>query len=146
SSAIGDFDNDGFMDILIGASSFANGGHLLKRNNGNGTFTDVTAGSGFDTFSGASYEYTAHDFDNDGFIDVAGPGGAIFINNGDMTFTLYASPCGEGAKGDLNNDGFIDVYNGGTNMVHYNQPNGNNWLKVTLEGIESNRNGIGARV
>src|SRR5690606_3291366 len=71
SSAIGDFDNDGFMDILIGASSFANGGHLLKRNNGNGTFTDVTAGSGFDTFSGASYEYTAHDFDNDGFIDVA---------------------------------------------------------------------------
>ena len=38
----------------------------------------------------------------------------------------------------------MDVHN--DNTIYYNQPNGNNWLKVTLQGVESNRNGIGARI
>lgn len=43
SSAWADFDNDGDMDAYIGASSTADGGHKFMRNNGDGTFTDVTA-------------------------------------------------------------------------------------------------------
>ena len=46
--------------------------------------------------------------------------------------------------GDLNNDGFLDFQNGTT--IRYAVPNGNNWIKVNLQGIQSNRNGIGARV
>ena len=42
SSAWGDFDNDGDMDVAVGMSSDANGGHKLMVNNGDGTFTDVT--------------------------------------------------------------------------------------------------------
>ena len=49
-----------------------------------------------------------------------------------------------GAIGDLNNDGFLDVQSGST--IRYAIPNGNNWLKVALQGIQSNQNGIGARV
>ncbi len=49
-----------------------------------------------------------------------------------------------GAVGDLNNDGFLDVQNGTT--VFYNVPNDNNWIKMNLKGIESNSNGIAARV
>jgi hypothetical protein len=49
-----------------------------------------------------------------------------------------------GAVGDLNNDGFLDIQNGST--IRYAIPNGNNWLKVSLNGIQSNSNGIGARI
>jgi PKD repeat protein len=44
----------------------------------------------------------------------------------------------------LNDDGFLDIQNATT--VFFNQPNGNNWFKMNLKGIESNSNGIGARV
>lgn len=142
SSAWGDFDNDGDLDVLIGASSFTGGGHKLMRNDGN-TFTNISAGSGFDLFGGTSIEFTTHDFDNDGYLDVLG-GGALMHNNGDMTFTLTTIPAGNGPIGDLNNDGFLDIRNGGT--VWMNDGNTNNWLKVHTIGTASNSNGIGARV
>ena len=34
----------------------------------------------------------------------------------------------------------------GDATVHFGTDNGNNWIKINLEGVESNRNGIGARV
>jgi PKD repeat protein len=46
--------------------------------------------------------------------------------------------------GDINNDGFIDIIYGYT--IYKNNGNSNNWLTVTVEGTNSNRNGIGARV
>jgi hypothetical protein len=144
SSAVGDFDNDGDMDIMIGASSFANGGHILKRNNGDGTFTDVTAGSGFETFNGQGYEYVTHDFNNDGYLDILTSSQVIFLGNGDLTFSPINAGVPDGAVGDLNNDGFLDVQSGGT--VYFNNGNNNNWIKFSFEGIQSNRNGIGARV
>jgi len=68
----------------------------------------------------------------------------LYLNNGDLTFTGYDLSFSKGAIGDLNNDGFLDVqYN---NQVYFNVPNGNNWIKINLQGIQSNRNGIGARV
>lgn len=143
SSAWADFDMDGDMDVLIGASSFAQGGHMLMRNDGD-VFTDVTAGSGFDVFSGTSIEWVAHDFNNDGWVDILGAASTIHFNNGDWTFTPIAVPASSGPIADLNNDGFLDVLNGGT--IRLNTGNGNNWLRVNLHGTISNTNGIGARV
>ncbi|HMN04949.1 MAG TPA: FG-GAP-like repeat-containing protein [Flavobacteriales bacterium] len=143
SAAWADFDNDGDLDVMIGTSSFAGGGHKLLRNDGNDVFTNVTAGSGFDLFGGSSIEFIARDFDNDGYVDVLG-GGALMRNNGDMTFTMMLVPCDNGPTGDLNNDGFVDVQNG--NTIYMNGGNDNNWVKVITKGTISNANGIGARV
>ena len=142
SSAWADFDNDGDMDVLVGASSFSGGGHKLMRNDGT-TFTDVTAGSGYDLFTGTSIEFVARDFDNDGYEDVLG-GGALMHNNGDMTFTQTLIPASNGPIGDLNNDGFLDIQNG--NTIWMNQGNDNNWINVLPTGTTSNTSGIGARV
>ncbi|WKZ65560.1 MAG: FG-GAP-like repeat-containing protein [Flavobacteriales bacterium] len=143
SSAWADFDMDGDMDVLIGASSFAQGGHMLMRNDGD-VFTDVTEGSGFDVFAGTSVEWVAHDFNNDGWVDVLGASSTIHFNNGDMTFTPIAVPASSGSVADLNSDGFLDVLNGGT--IRLNTGNDNNWVRINLQGTLSNINGIGARV
>lgn len=144
SAAWGDFNNDGWMDALVGAFNFTAGGHRLMLNNGDGTFTDATVGSGFDLFTGTGIEYIAHDFNNDGFVDVHCAGSnVIMYNNGNMTFSPVPAPSA-GAIGDLNNDGFLDVMNG--NNIRYNSGNNNNWVKFNLQGVNSNRQGIGARV
>ena len=139
SSAWADFDFDGDMDVLVGAST---GSNKLMQNNGDGTFTDITAGSGWDTFSHTSYEYLAHDFNNDGYIDVFASGYMV-LNNGDGTFTNTNVQLGQGAVGDVNNDGFLDVFNGD---LEINDGNGNNWVKINTVGTDSNLQGIGARV
>jgi enediyne biosynthesis protein E4 len=91
-----DYNNDGWMDIYIvnsGPADFFTPKKLLRnalyRNNGNGTFTDVTlkarvAGRGF------GMGVAAADFDNDGYTDllVTAYGSPIlYHNNGDGTFT-----------------------------------------------------------
>ena len=144
SAAWADYDNDGHMDVMIGASSFSTGGHILMKNNGNGTFTNVTAGSGLDTFNGTSLEHVPVDFNNDGYVDISGNSNRILLNNGDMTFTPVSVPFSAAAIGDLNNDGFMDAFVSGT--VYYNDVNDNNWLTINTIGTVSNTNGIGARV
>ena len=148
SSAIGDFDNDGDMDIIITASS---GSHKYFRNNldtSNSTeeaYTNITAGSGWDTNTSTNIDNVTYDFDNDGFLDVLGATGKIMFNQHNSTFAPVAySGIAVGAIGDLNNDGFLDILNGST--VRYAVPNTNKWLEIALQGIQSNRNGIGARV
>ncbi len=143
SSAWNDFDNDGWMDVVVGASSSADGMHKFMHNNGDGTFSNITAGSGLETYLGMSTEYASYDFNNDGFTDVFTPN-TILYNNGNNTFTAHPIQMSAGAVGDLNNDGFLDVQNGTT--TYFNSGNAYNWITVTLKGTTSNINGIGARV
>ncbi len=149
SSAVADFDNDGDMDILVGANGGS--GHKFFRNNLDTTnsveepFSNITVASGFGADTSISRDYLAYDFDNDGKVDIMGGGNKIFFNQGNNVFATSSYPAiAVGSVGDLNNDGFLDIAN--NNIIHYAVPNGNNWIKVSLQGIQSNRNGIGARV
>ncbi len=148
SSAWGDFDNDGDMDVFVGASS---GTHKLMRNdfNTSGTFTDVTATSGVAVLTATGIENVTYDFDNDGNLDIFSNGNILF-GHGDLTFDVYTmmNVPNSGAFGDVNNDGFIDAFNNGS--VYRNNTNNNNWITINTIGGAipgySNRNGIGARV
>ncbi|WP_333601505.1 FG-GAP repeat domain-containing protein, partial [Flavobacterium sp.] len=148
SSGIADYDNDGDMDIIITASTglhkyFRN--NLDTSNNVEEAFTNITAGSGWDTNTATNIDNVAYDFDNDGFVDVMGGGSKIMFNQGNSTFSGVAyGGISVGAIGDLNNDGFLDIQSGST--IRYAVPNGNNWLTVALNGIQSNSNGIGTRI
>ncbi|WP_374548862.1 FG-GAP-like repeat-containing protein [Flavobacterium sp.] len=140
-SAIEDYDNDGDMDILLSNISDTN---KFYRNNGDGTFTDVYSTTGIDSQVG-SWEIQAADFNNDGWIDFLWQNSKeLWINDGDGTFSGYDVPFNEGGIGDLNNDGFLDVQTGGN--VYYSVPNDNHWITINLHGIQSNYNGIGARI
>ena len=148
SGAVGDFNNDGWMDVVVGVNSASNGYTNVKRNNGDNTFTSVTSGSGYDTNTGLGREYITQDFDNDGFLDVLGSGSNIMFGDGNFHFiantnTYPLSPVDK-PVGDLNNDGFLDIQNG--NNILFNNGNTNHWVNVNLQGIQSNRNGIGARI
>jgi hypothetical protein len=95
--AVFDYNNDGLLDIF-----FTNGANVpslektspdfynrLYRNNGDGTFTDVTQQAGLQGI-GYSMGVAAGDYDNDGFVDlyVAGVNrNQLLHNNGDGTFT-----------------------------------------------------------
>ena len=143
SSAWADYDNDGDMDAWIGASTFNDGFHRLMENNGDGTFTNVITDSGLTGFNNTDIENQTYDFDNDGNADIVS-GGYILYGNGDLTFTVGTENIGNGGFGDLNNDGFIDSM--GNNFYRINNANSNNWLKINTKGVQSNLDGIGARV
>ena len=63
--AIGDYDNDGYPDIYV--TNY--GKNILYHNNGNGTFTDVTAQAGVEG-GGWSASAGFFDYDNDGYLDL----------------------------------------------------------------------------
>jgi PKD repeat protein len=166
-SDFGDIDNDGDLDCFIINHDIANS---LYRNNGDGSFTDITAVNGIFSelsSSGLGMQAKFADFDNDGYLDLLytslGFMHALLHNNGDGTFTRLddAFPYPDerihsATVGDLNNDGFLDVYAGygfGYNQVSsqhdrlfLNSPNDNHYFRVLLEGTSSNRNAIGARL
>jgi enediyne biosynthesis protein E4 len=63
---VGDFDNDGFPDLYVTGYGHA----ILYRNNGNGTFTDVTAKAGVADEAGWSTSAGWFDYDKDGWLDL----------------------------------------------------------------------------
>lgn len=136
-----DLDNDGDFDAFI--QNLADTCRVLL-NNGNGSFSDITSAAGLYGLELFSHGATAGDFDNDGWIDLRTEYfGILFRNNGDLTFDS-AGIGPRGAFGDLNNDGWLDLAS--TSQIRLNNGGTNHWVKVELEGIQSNRNGIGSRV
>ncbi len=144
SGAWGDYDNDGDMDVFIGG--YNGTAHKMMRNNGNGTFTDITATTGLNSFTDTGIDNVPADFNNDGFVDILSNGN-ILLNDGDtnnMSFTAYTDGMpNHGGVGDLNNDGFLDVC---SSKIYFNDGNTNNYFKINLNGNQSNGTGIGARV
>ncbi|MCC6938544.1 MAG: VCBS repeat-containing protein [Flavobacteriales bacterium] len=141
-SVFEDFDNDGDFDIFVGNHSDAN---RFYRNNGNGTFTDIIATTGINPGALGAWEANGGDFDNDGWVDIfTEAGGGIWRNNGNGTFSLVSSPVTEAGIGDLNNDGWLDLHLG--QNIYYNNGGTNHYVKFELQGIFSNKNGIGARL
>lgn len=125
--ALGDFDNDGDLDLAVSGLDAAGARQFrVYRNNGDATFdpnqieVPGAAGNGYATRSGVAWG----DYNNDGFLDllVAGlsAGGRrlhIFTNNGnggftgplDVTAGVGGMSDADVAFGDLNNDGLLDV-------------------------------------
>ncbi|MBO0857807.1 MAG: CRTAC1 family protein [Chloracidobacterium sp.] len=134
--AIFDYDNDGWMDIY-----FTNSGkcdffqpkqplrNALYRNNGDGTFTDVTEKAGV-AGHGFGIGVAAADYNCDGWTDlfVTNYGSNIlYRNNGNGSFTDVTKEAGLGAPGlytssvwfDYDRDGALDLFVG--HFVKYNQ-------------------------
>ncbi len=157
----GDIDNDGDFDMVVTNHDAT---IQLFENNGSGSFTEITAGSGLE-YGGFMLQSKFADFDNDGFVDILIAGGVeyYFKNNGNKTFSRILSlfPSGKAmhsfATGDLNNDGFVDVFaNYGSSYITpdpanpdrlwMNNGNANHWFGVRLQGTVSNRDAVGARI
>ncbi len=68
SCAAGDYDNDGFTDLAIGADAHV----LLLHNEKNGTFKDQSGPAGFKESAGATEGLTFIDYDHDGDLDLYG--------------------------------------------------------------------------
>jgi hypothetical protein len=170
SPAWADYDNDGDLDLYVTSgvldpldTQLTAG--FLYQNNGDGTFTDVTAQSG------TQNPYNARgavwgDYDNDGYQDLyvvnafnETTANRLFRNLGDGSFSDLAASArveaqveGGGTDGsfaDYNNDGFLDLFiaNGFANrlgpyVLLENNGNNNHWLKVRLDGYNSNPDGI----
>lgn len=106
--ALFDYDNDGFLDILlIQAGPFprksgddpAQTHPALYHNNGDGTFTDVTPGSGLDHDFGYGQGVAVGDYDNDGYDDLylTGYGGNHLLHNLLGTNAQIAPAAGTGS-------------------------------------------------
>ena len=125
--ALGDFDNDGLMDIFVANDSVR---QSLYHNKGDGTFEDIAiaSGAGYDengkTYAGMGVD--AADYDNDGYLDLfittlSNETYPLYHNDHDLTFTYATNATGVGRitllySGwgtrfiDADNDGLRDLF------------------------------------
>jgi len=143
-----DYDGDGDLDVYVanyleydsgkfrsfyaasgypGPLSYSGQPDALYRNNGNGTFTDVTREAGLFQSNGRAMSATVTDLNNDGLLDLYIPndgmenyffrnlGNGRFVNEG-LEMGLAFGEGGQGvssmgpAVGDVDRDGWIDIY------------------------------------
>jgi hypothetical protein len=135
-----DYNNDGWLDIFVmrGGWEYPMRNSLL-RNNGDGTFSDVTTESGLLSSEHRTHSAAWADYDNDGWLDIfighEQTPSRLFRNNGNGTFTDATEKAGVGRTaftkgttwGDYDNDGFADLYvsnYGEPNFLYHNNRNG----------------------
>jgi len=158
-----DYDNDGDVDILVlrGAWLENKGEHpnSLLRNNGNGTFVDVTFPAGLGKTHHPTQTASWADYDNDGYLDIyigneTTPNHQspcqLFHNNGDGTFTDVAQAAGVTNDrftkavvwGDFNGDRYPDIYVSnlqGDNRLYQNETDGTFTDVATTLGVAGPR-------
>lgn len=126
--AADDFDGDGWIDMLLSSADLSDNVQYL-RNNGDGSFEDITFAAGLEGITGG-VSLTHADYDNDGDLDVFIVRGgwlgelgrhpnSLLRNNGDSTFTDVTLDVGLGdehypsaaaAWADYDGDGDLDLY------------------------------------
>lgn len=173
-TAAADFDGDGHLDLA--KTNFIDDLPNLYRNNGNGSFDEVTIASGlgkYREFMGWGVAFL--DFDNDTWPDLFMVNGHIYPqlknspyaqrrilyrNQGNRKFKDVSSEVGASvmaekssrglAIGDYDNDGDTDILISNMNeppsILRNDGGNGQRFLNLKLTGRKANRSGIGARV
>jgi len=155
-----DYNNDQNLDLFV--ANAANEDNFLYRNNGNGTFTKITAGIVVND-KGHSHGSAWADYDNDGWIDLfvandQNQDNFLYKNNKDGSFTKVENAISQSggmsfgaAWADFDNDGGVDLFVA-------NRANNENFLYqnvkaacqskscITLVGTNSNKSAIGAKV
>jgi hypothetical protein len=164
-----DYDRDGDIDFFLSGGLE---GNIFLQNDGSGNFTDITTESL--AMNQICWAGQWIDVDSDGWEELhVATSIAVYVdypaiiyqfnqepdelftnNQGTLeeTGTLFQSVTSLGystAIGDYNDDGFVDLVShhiGPTPEFRTSTPNENNWLKVRLEGTESNRDAIGSKI
>lgn len=161
STTIGDYNNDGWFDIYV-TNTYEGNYHL--RNNGDGTFTNVSKALGT-TFESYAWGSVFLDADNDADLDLY-VSSMLTSSSGFLPAALYENKQGvyaiangigmerddkvsfSNAIGDIDNNGLPDivVMNSVDNNFLWKNTSSttNNWLKIKLRGVTSNRDGVGS--
>ncbi|MFY0598926.1 MAG: VCBS repeat-containing protein [Cyclobacteriaceae bacterium] len=169
--AVGDYDLDGDLDYYV--TNMAE--NVLCQNNNENGFKDKAVAKQVDVAGKISWGTVFLDFDNDGYQDLFVSNGSLQDSYYPISNTLFKGIDGQTFKevscpqriddknkargvayGDFNNDGLMDLVvanvegetdYGGRALIYINENTSeNHWVKVSLQGTSSNRDGLGARI